>query len=196
MRPVLLACSILNMSLLYGCETSTNGNQPTANANSTINANATAQTSPVTTAPATRSDSTFVNTVAMDGMAEVELARLAIQKAKSPDVKQFAQRMVADHSKANVELKQLASNKNVTLPAEPNAQQKADKDRLSKLSGAEFDREYMSLMVAGHDKAVAAFEDEARDGKEADVKTWASKTLPTLKEDQTLAKQVAAKVSG
>ena len=130
----------------------------------------------------------------MDGMAEVELGRLAVQKAKSPEVKQFAQRMVADHSKANVELKQLASNKNVTLPAEPNAQQKADKDRLSKLSGAEFDREYMSMMTAGHDKAVAAFEAEARDGRETDVKAWASKTLPTLKEHQTLAKSIAAKL--
>jgi putative membrane protein len=196
MRPVLLAGSLLSMSLLCGCETSTNVNQPTANSNSTINANATAQTSPVTTAPAMRSDSTFVNTVAMDGLAEVELARLAIQKAKSPDVKQFAQRMVTDHSKANVELKQLASNKNVTLPAEPNAQQKADKDRLSKLSGAEFDREYMSLMASAHDKAVTAFEGEARDGREIDVKAWASKILPTLREHQTLAKQIAAKVSG
>jgi putative membrane protein len=188
--------SILIVGLLCGCSTSTEENQSTANANSTINANATARTSPATTAPTTGSDTAFVNTVAMDGMAEVELGRLAVQKAKSPEVKQFAQRMVADHSKANVELKQLASNKNVTLPAEPNAQQKADKDRLSKLSGAEFDREYMTMMTAGHDKAVAAFEDESRNGKEPDVKAWSSKTLPTLREHQTLAKQIAAKVGG
>ena len=192
MRLVLLLCSILSVSILSGCQT--NPNQSTTNANTGINANATAQTTPVTTAPAKRSDNGFVNTVAMDGIAEVELGHLAMQKAKNPEVKQFAQRMVTDHSKANVELKQLASNKNVTLPAEPNAQQKADKDRLSKLSGAEFDREYMSLMANAHDKAVAAFEDEARDGKEADVKTWATKTLPTLKEHQALAKQIAAKV--
>jgi len=188
--------SILMVGSLCGCATSTEQNQSTANANSTINANATARTSPATTAPTTGSDTDFVNTVAMDGMAEVELGRLAVQKAKSLEVKQFAQRMVADHSKANVELKQLASNKNVTLPAEPNAQQKADKDRLSKLSGADFDREYMTMMTAGHDKAVAAFEDESRNGKESDVKAWSSKTLPTLREHQTLAKQIAAKVGG
>jgi putative membrane protein len=196
MRAVLLMSSIAIVGLLCGCSTSTEQNQSTANANSTINANATARTSPATTAPATGSDTEFVNTVAMDGMAEVELGRLAVQKAKSPEVKQFAQRMVADHSKANVELKQLASNKNVTLPAEPNAQQKADKDRLAKLSGAEFDREYMTMMTAGHDKAVAAFEAEARNGKEVDVKAWSNKTLPTLREHQTLAKQIAAKVGG
>ena len=196
MRAVLLMGSILIVGLLCGCSTSTEENQSTANANSTINANATARTSPATTAPTTGSDTGFVNTVAMDGMAEVELGRLAVQKAKNPEVKQFAQRMVADHSKANVELKQLASNKNVTLPAEPNAQQKADKDRLSKLSGAEFDRQYMSMMTAGHDKAVAAFEDESRNGKEPDVKAWSSKTLPTLREHQTMAKQIAAKVGG
>jgi putative membrane protein len=166
------------------------------NANSTVNANATAQTSPVTTAPTTGGDTDFVNTVAMDGMAEVELGRLAVQKAKSPEVKQFAQRMVADHSKANAELKQLASNKNITLPAEPNAQQQSEKDRLSKLSGAEFDREYMSLMSTDHDKAVAAFEAESRNGSETDVKSWATKTLPTLREHQTLAKQIAEKVGG
>jgi len=200
MRPVLLMFSVLSVSLLCGCGTSINQNQSTANANTginaTTNANATAQTSPVRTAPNARSDSDFVNAVAMDGMAEVELGRLAVGKAKSPEVKQFAQRMVADHSKAHAELKQLMSNKNVTLTAEPNAQQKADKDRLSKLSGAEFDREYMSLMSAGHDKAVAAFEEEARNGHEADVKTWAAKILPTLKEHQSLAKQIAAKVGG
>ena len=196
MRAMLLMSSILIVGLLCGCATSTEQNQSTANANNTINANATARTSPATTASTTGSDTEFVNTVAMDGMAEVELGRLAVQKAKSPEVKQFAQRMVADHSKANVELKQLASNKNVTLPAEPNAQQKADKDRLAKLSGAEFDREYMTMMTAGHDKAVAAFEDEARNGKEVDVKAWSNKTLPTLREHQTLAKQIAAKVGG
>ena len=194
MRLLLLFCSILSVSILCGCQT--NPNQTTTNANSGINANATAQTSPVTTAPAKRGDNGFVNTVAMDGLAEVELGHLAMQKAKNPEVKQFAQRMVADHSKANVELKQLVSTKNVTLPAEPNAQQKADKDRLSKLSGAEFDRQYMSLMANAHDKAIAAFEDEARDGNETDVKTWATKTLPTLKEHQALAKQIAAKVGG
>ena len=196
MRALLLMGSILMVGSLCGCSTSTEENQSTANANSTINANATARTSPAITAPTTGSDTDFVNTVAMDGMAEVALGRLAVQKAKSPEVKQFAQRMVADHSKANVELKQLASNKNVTLPAEPNAQQKADKDRLSKLSGADFDREYMTMMTAGHDKAVAAFEDESRNGKESDVKAWSSKTLPTLREHQTLAKQIAAKVGG
>ena len=196
MRAVLLLGSIFIAGLLCGCASSPEQNQSTANANSTINANATARTSPATTAPTTGSDTDFVNTVAMDGMAEVELGRLAVQKAKSPEVKQFAQRMVADHSKANVELKQLASNKNMTLPTEPNAQQKADKDRLSKLSGADFDREYMTMMTAGHDKAVAAFEDESRNGKEADVKAWSSKTLPTLREHQTLAKQIAAKVGG
>lgn len=193
MRSLLLLCSILSISILCGCETSTNQNQSTTNANTSTNANATARTSPVT-APTQRSDTGFVNTVAMDGLAEVELGHLAMQKAKNPQVKQFAQRMVADHSKANAELKQLASNKNITLPAEPNAQQKADKDRLSKLSGPEFDREYMSLMSTAHDKAVAAFEDEARGGNEADVKAWATKTLPTLKEHQTLAKQIAAKI--
>jgi len=193
MRAVPLACSILSMSLICGCETSTSVNQSTANTNSTINANATAQTSPVTDAASTRN---FVDTAAADGMAEVELGHLAMQKANNQDVKQFAEKMVADHSKANAELKQLASNKNIVLPAGPNAYQKADKDRLSKLSGAEFDREYMSLMSSAHDKAVNLFQVESRYGTDTDIKTWATKILPTLREHQTLAKNIAAKLGG
>jgi len=192
MRAVLLACSILSMSLLCGCETSTSVNQSTANTNSTINANA-AQTSPVTDAASTRN---FVDTAAADGMAEVELGHLAMQKANNPDVKQFAEKMVADHSKANAELKQLASSKNIVLPAGLNAYQKADKDRLSKLSGVEFDREYMSLMSSAHDKAVNLFQLESHHGTDTDIETWATKILPTLREHQTLAKNIAAKLGG
>lgn len=200
MRALFLVCFMLSVGLFCGCATSTDQNQSTANANtginanSTINANATARTSPVATAPTAGGDNNFINAVAMDGMAEVELAHLAMQKTKNAEVKQFAERMVADHSKANAELKQLASNKNVTLPAAPNAEQKADKNRLSQLSGAEFDREYMSLMASAHDKAVAAFETESREGSETDVRSWATKILPTLRQHQTIAKQIVAKL--
>jgi putative membrane protein len=94
-------------------------------------------------------DTKFMQEAATGGMAEVELGWLAADKASSPDVKQFGQRMVDDHSKANDELKSLASQKGVTLPASPDAAQKAMQVRLSKLSTAEFDRAYMQDIGEG-----------------------------------------------
>jgi putative membrane protein len=114
------------------------------------------------------------------GLAEVELGRLAAQKGQSAAVKKFGQRMVSDHSKANAELKKLATSKGITLPTEMNAEQMAEHNKLAKLSGTEFDREYMALMVEDHDKDIAAFEEEAKDGSDPDIKSFAQKTLPTL----------------
>jgi putative membrane protein len=133
------------------------------------------------------SDEHFVMEVAQDGMAEVELGKLAADKASSADVKKFAQRMVDDHSKANDELKTLAQNKKITLPTSVDATHKATLDRLSTLSGEAFDRAYMQEMVKAHRKAVEAFRMEAKSGKDPDIKAWASKTLPTLEEHLKMA---------
>ncbi|HKE58155.1 MAG TPA: DUF4142 domain-containing protein, partial [Pyrinomonadaceae bacterium] len=138
--------------------------------------------------------SAWVLNVAHDGMEEVEVGKLAVGKAQNPDVKRFAQRMVADHSKANDELKKLATAKGITIPAMSAEDMKATKDRLSKLSGADFDREYMSMMVAGHDKAVAAFQEQSANGSDAELKAFATRTLPTLLEHQSLAKETQAKL--
>ena len=98
------------------------------------------------------------------------------------------------NSQASVQLKQLVSNIGMTIPAEITDEQKTDRDRLAKLTGDEFDREYMQMMVTGHDRAIAAFEEESREGSVPDVKSWATKMLPTLKEHQALAKEIAAKL--
>jgi len=131
---------------------------------------------------AAANDSTFVTNVARDGMAEVELGKLATEKASNAQVKQFGQRMVDDHGKANDELKTLAQNKNITIPTDLDAKHKATRDRLAKLSGEAFDHAYMQEMVTDHRKAVNAFRMESKSGKDADVKAFAAKTLPTLEE--------------
>lgn len=139
-------------------------------------------------------DRAFVREAAIGGMAEVDLGQLAASKAESPDVKQFGQRMVDDHGKANEELKSWASQKNVTLPTELDAKHKAEHAKLEKLSGAAFDRAYMASMVADHNKDVAAFTRESKMAKDAELKAWAGKTLPTLQEHQKMAKTINAKV--
>ena len=132
-------------------------------------------------------DLTFVLDAAKGGMAEVELGQLAADKASSDDVKKFGQRMVTDHSKANDELKTLAQSKNITLPTAIDAKDKATHDRLAKLSGPAFDRAYMAHMVTDHRKDVNEFKKETTAGKDPDVKSWASKTLPTLEEHLKMA---------
>jgi len=145
------------------------------------------------TSPAgmTMSDEHFIKKAAQGGMAEVELGQLAVQKASSDQVKQFGQRMVDDHTKANDQLKQVAQQKNVTLPTEPSAKDKATKARLEKLSGTDFDKAYMSDMVKDHKKDVAEFERESKSGKDDAVKSFAEQTLPTLREHLSQAQQIA-----
>src|ERR1041385_7579353 len=105
-------------------------------------------------------DQTFVKKAAQGGMAEVELGKLATQKASSEDVKKFGQRMVDDHTKANDQLKQIAGNKGIDVPSQLSAKDKATKDRLSKLSGKSFDRAYMADMVRDHTMDVGEFQKE------------------------------------
>jgi putative membrane protein len=132
-------------------------------------------------------DATFVTKTASAGMAEVEFGKIAVERASSEEVKKFARRMVDDHSKANDELKTLAQNKKITLPDAPDPHVKAMRDRLSKLSGASFDRAYMQMMIADHRKALNDFRLASKAAKDADVKGWAAKTLPTIEEHLKLA---------
>jgi putative membrane protein len=140
------------------------------------------------------SDREFAMKAAAGGMEEVEMGRLAVSKATDPDVKAFGQRMVDDHTKANDQLKSLASQKGLTLPAALPADMKKDLDKMSKLSGAEFDRMYMSMMLKDHKKDIAEFEKEASKGNDSSLKSFAQTTLPTLREHLTMAQTIAAKV--
>ena len=132
-------------------------------------------------------DRKFAEKAAIGGMAEVELGNLAQQKASNDQVKQFGARMVQDHSKANDELKQVAGTKGIQLPASLDKKHQQDVERFQKMTGAQFDKAYMSHMVADHKQDVSEFKKEANSGKDADIKGFASKTLPTLEEHLKLA---------
>ncbi len=149
-----------------------------------------AQQSQTQSANRLSADSSFLTKAAEGGMAEVELGKLAQQRASSQAVKDFGKRMETDHGKANAELKTIATNKSVTVPTSLNAKDQATMDRLSKLNGAEFDRAYMDDMVNDHRMDVAEFQKEADHGSDADVKAFASKTLPTLKDHLKMAEDI------
>ncbi len=142
----------------------------------------------------TRTDAAFIKEAAQGGMAEVELGRLGVERAESPDVKQFAQRMVEDHSKANDELKPIASKEGVTIPKTLDPKHKATKDKLAKLSGHDFDRAYMREMTSDHNHDVSMFQKQLAKTRDPELKSWIEKTLPTLKEHQQLAQETASKV--
>jgi len=172
----------------------TTGNNTNISANTmNANVNANRETSNANTMSQS-GDSDFMMKAAQGGMAEVSAGNMASTKAQSADVKAFAKKMIEDHTKANGELKALATKKGVTLPTDVNAEQKATADKLSKLSGAEFDKEYVAAMVTDHEKTVALFETEAKSGTDADAKAFAEKTLPTLKMHLQMIKDMQAKM--
>jgi len=141
------------------------------------------------------SDQKFAEKAAQGGKAEVELGQLAVQKASDDKVKQFGQKMVDDHTQANQKLQQVAEQEHLTLPTtmDPAAQQ--EQQRLSKLSGPEFDKAYMRYQLKDHEKDVAEFKKEAATGKDSGIKNFAQSTLPTLQEHLKLAQQIAPKES-
>ena len=149
-----------------------------------------------TSASVPAADKAFVEKAAVGGMAEVQMGKMAQQKGSSDQVKQFGGRMVDDHSKANDELKQIASAKGIALPTDLDAKHKSKMDKMEKLSGAQFDRAYMDEMVADHKQDVAEFKKQASSGKDSDLKAFAAKTLPTLEDHLKMAQSTDAAVKG
>ncbi len=142
-------------------------------------------------APADRS---FVMAAARGGLEEVELGKLAASKATDPDVKSFGQRMADDHSRANDKLRQVASTKGVAMPSDLDHKARGEYNRLAKLSGSEFDREYVRTMVKDHVKDVAEFNRETTRARDTAVRQFATDTLPTLQDHLKMAKDLESKV--
>jgi putative membrane protein len=155
---------------------------------------------------------TFVNEMAVAGMAEVELGTLATQRAQNADVKAFGQMMIKDHTQANSELTEIAKQMKVTVPTQLDMKHRDLRDRLSKLNGAEFDREYMTAMVTGHEEVLANLKAKAgpaptststarpaesvatTGSQDAALTQWASKALPTVEQHLERAKALQQKV--
>ncbi|CAH0153517.1 hypothetical protein SRABI27_03393 [Pedobacter sp. Bi27] len=125
-------------------------------------------------------DAKFTTQAAVGGMAEVELGKLALEKSSNSQVKEFATMMVKDHGMANTELMAIAKQKNITLPSTVDDEHKKKMDDLSKKTGADFDKAYVDAMVSGHKSTLKLMEDESRDGKDADLKSFATKTAPIV----------------
>lgn len=204
---VLLACGLLAIGGKAGIlsqdqnsnqnsNSNANANRSQQNANANRSANRSNRNSSNTGATGEQTgmanlsshDRDFLMDAAIGGLEEVELGQIAAQKGTSEAVKQFGQRMVDDHSKANQELMTLAQSKGITLPTALDEKHQKDVTKLSALSGAEFDRAYSKMMLSDHTKDVSEFEKQSTKGTDADLKAFAAKTLPTLQEHLQLAR--------
>ncbi|HLU02677.1 MAG TPA: DUF4142 domain-containing protein [Advenella sp.] len=136
------------------------------------------------------SDESFLNNAAQAGLAEIAGAKLAQKKATSDQVKDFAAKMIADHTKVNDELKALATNKGVTVSTEPSMAQKAELQALEILDDT-FDKNYVDrLAVAAHESTIALFRKTAEKGEDVDVKSFAKAKLPSLEAHLNIARSL------
>ena len=135
-------------------------------------------------------DEKFASDAASGSLFEMEAGKLAVQKASSQHVKEFGQTMIDDHGKASQELKTLAASKNIKLPEEMSQKHRQDLEKLSQYSGAEFDKNYMEMMVKDHKKDVSEFRKQAKGGKDPDLRAWAAKKVPALEEHLTMAQDM------
>ena len=129
-------------------------------------------------------DKNFVEEAAKSGMTEIAISQIALTRASNPQVKEFAQMMVTDHTAASTELGSLAAAKGVVLPKEPNT------EKWSKRDAKDFDQEYMDKMVNDHEEAVKLFEKQSKKGEDAELTAFASKTLPKLQHHLTQARDL------
>ena len=140
-------------------------------------------------------DKSFIQEAAHANLEEVELGRLAAEKAADPDVKAFAQKMVDDHAKANDQLKQVATVVKVVVPSGLTSRSKSEKAKLEKLSGPAFDRAYVEVVIKGHEKDIQEFTREAkREMAPGGVKNLASAQLSSLKDHLKMAEDLRTKL--
>ena len=125
-------------------------------------------------------DSKFMMMAATSDMNEIGLSNQALSKSTNEDVKKLAQMMVDDHTKSSEELKPIAMSKNVMLPTAMDSKHKSAMEKMSGMSGSQFDMAYVKMMIKDHEKAVSMFQKEANNGKDAEAKAFAAKTLPVL----------------
>ncbi len=136
-------------------------------------------------------DQEFLEQAAQNGHAEMSASRLALTKARNPKVRVFAQRMIDDHQRVDAELSSLAASKKYTPPKEPSMLQKGKEMLIANLGDDSFDQRYMNQMgVQAHEETVRLFEEASRDARDPDVKAFASKHLPALREHLKAARDL------
>jgi putative membrane protein len=137
----------------------------------------------------------FAVKAADNGIMEVELGRMAQQKTADPDIKEFAQRMVDEHFKANEELKNITMKKNIALPVYMSQENQNKAKNLLARSGNDFDKSYVDLMVTGHRDDIEAFQNAIKEVEDPELNAWARNSLPMLTSHLDMAKRIQDKIN-
>ncbi|MGI4959700.1 MAG: DUF4142 domain-containing protein [Janthinobacterium lividum] len=130
--------------------------------------------------PLAAADATFIQDAAQGGLAEVQAGQLAQSKARSPRVKAFGAKMIADHTPANDQLKQIATAKGATVPMAPNDMQMQQMTALQAEMGHKFDHDYIADQIADHTMMLQLYQTEAASGTDPDLKKFAADTIPVI----------------
>jgi putative membrane protein len=141
-------------------------------------------------------DQKFVRMAFLGGMMEVKMGQIAVDQASNPTVRKFAKRLVDGHSRANKELMSIIEKRGLAGPQGIDSQHHDLLNKFARMRGGDFDSQFMNHMVKHHEKNIALFEKEAQDGQDPDLKAFAAKTLPTLKEHLQMAKQIVERTGG
>lgn len=157
--------------MLLSCNSSSNNHQDSVDSAKKVNNS---------TDAVSRKTSDFATEAASGGMMEVQLGKLAQQKAQNPRVKNFGAMMVQDHTQANDELKTIATRENIALPDSMSNEKKEDVEKLNKKSGKDFDKAYMDMMVDDHKEDVNKFKNAAQNEPDSAMKAFAAKSVPVL----------------
>ena len=195
--PRILVCALATLFMAGTAVAQTTGAAGTGttsrDSGSTSTTSGAARSDSARSAKLARADESFLKQAEQNGLAEAESSKLALTKAQHQQVKAFAQQMVDDHTKANDELKALAQSKGVELPNQPSLAQRAKMKLLEKSDPENFDRRYIEQMgVEAHEDTVELFQKAANEARDADVKSYAAKTLPKLQEHLKMAQDLKA----
>lgn len=145
-------------------------------------------------AKASASDKKFVEKALQGGMAEVELGKLATEKASSSDVKDFGSKMVDDHTKLGDQMKPIAAQLGITPPSSLSTKDQALMTKLQGLSGSAFDKAYMDSMVADHKEDDKEFQAEETSGKDPQVRDAATQGEPIIAQHLQMAQEIQKKI--
>lgn len=184
------ACACAGLMIAFGMSFSVQAGGQNANGN--MNSNMGGMNGNSNMKMGMNPDAKFMMMAAQGGMAEVAMGRVALDHAASDAVKQYAQKMIDDHTANNQELMTLAASKGVTLPTAPDAKHQMMMDKMSKMSGAQFDMEYVKNSgVKDHEAMEKLMMKESDGGKDADAKAFAAKTLPVVRMHLQMARDMA-----
>jgi putative membrane protein len=172
------------VSLFAGCGSGGSDSAEAAKDSNAVKMDSTrADSTSAATIPVTvsKADQDFAVNTAIAGMTEIQAGQLAEQNGMAKDVKEYAAMMIKDHTQAADKLKAIATHKNITLPATLTPDAQKNIDDLQKENGKKFDKDYMAMMVSDHKKVIDAFENESKNGSDADIRAFADSTLHTLR---------------